>query len=166
MEESGSNKNLIVAAVAVIVILAVAAGGFIFLQNKDGFFEQNETSEESTSNLNPTSVPTNQQSANTTPANYKDGTYTAEGDYMTHGGPEAISVTLTLSNNSIKDVSVKPEAKDQMSELMQGQFISAYKPMVIGKNIDSVTLSKVSGSSLTPLGFNDALTKIKTQAKS
>jgi hypothetical protein len=41
-----------------------------------------------------------------------------------------------------------------------------YKQYVVGKKIDEVQLTKVSGSSLTPQGFNDALAKIKAEAKS
>jgi len=37
---------------------------------------------------------------------------------------------------------------------------------VIGKNIADVQLSRVSGSSLTPEGFNNALATIKSQAQS
>lgn len=52
-----------------------------------------------------------------------------------------------------------------MSARFQDLFAQNYKPLVIGKNIDEVQLGKVSGSSLTPMGFNDALAKIKTQAQ-
>jgi hypothetical protein len=37
--------------------------------------------------------------------------------------------------------------------------------MVVGKNIDEVNLGKVSGSSLTPIGFNNAIEDIRSQAK-
>jgi hypothetical protein len=38
--------------------------------------------------------------------------------------------------------------------------------MVVGKNISELQLTKVSGSSLTPQGFMDALEKIKAEAQS
>jgi len=44
-------------------------------------------------------------------------------------------------------------------------FISGYKPYVIGKNIDTISLDRVSGSSLTPAAFNEALGQIKTEAR-
>lgn len=97
---------------------------------------------------------------------YKDGTYSVEGDYVTHVGPKSIQVKITLKNNVITDADVtSSEGTDPMSKNYQGQFIAGYKALVIGKDITSVHLSKVSGSSLTPIGFNDALQKIEAQAK-
>jgi hypothetical protein len=46
----------------------------------------------------------------------------------------------------------------------QGLFIANYKQYVIGKSIDSLNLSEVSGSSLTSSGFNAAVAEIKAQA--
>lgn len=140
---------------AVVIILIIAGGGYLLTQNKNSSFTVQENNES-----------TSPASGSSSTGSYKDGTYTAEGDYMTHGGPESISVTLTLKDNAIESVDVKSQARDQMSTLMQGKFISGYKPLVVGKNIDEVNLSNVSGSSLTPLGFEDALTKIKSQASS
>jgi hypothetical protein len=56
-------------------------------------------------------------------------------------------------------------ASDGRSERYHNMFISGYQQYVVGKNIASVYLTKVSGSSLTPSGFDDALTQIKSQAK-
>lgn len=150
-----TNRNLIIGISAAVIILLVIGGGFVLMQNKNSA----PVAQEATQTSSPTS-------GSSTGGTYKDGTYTAEGDYMTHGGPESISVTITLKNGNIQSADVKSEARDQMSELMQGKFISGYKTLVVGKNIDSVNLSNVSGSSLTPLGFNDAITKIKSQAQS
>jgi len=102
--------------------------------------------------------------ASTDNATYKDGTYTAEGDYRSPGGPEHIMVTLTIKGNVVTDANVKSEATLQKSQYMQGQFISGYKDAVIGKNLNEINVGKTSGSSLTPIGFNDAVTKIKAQA--
>jgi uncharacterized protein with FMN-binding domain len=96
---------------------------------------------------------------------YKDGTYTATGSYMSPGGPDQVGVTLTLANDVITSISVTPGAGDNESARYQNRFISGYKPLVIGKNIATVNLSRVSGSSLTSRGFNAALAKIETQAK-
>lgn len=96
---------------------------------------------------------------------YKDGTYTAEGDYTTHVGPESIQITLTLKNDVITDSQFSGTPNAPMSQRFMDMFSQNYKTMVVGKNIDQVNLGKVSGSSLTPIGFNDALAKIKAQAK-
>ncbi len=96
---------------------------------------------------------------------YKDGTYTAEGKYVSPGGDESIDVTLTLKNDIVTESQVESNATRPMSVKYQGFFIEGYKALVIGKNIDEVVLDKVSGSSLTPKGFNDAVEKIKAEAK-
>ncbi len=98
-------------------------------------------------------------------SNYKDGTYTAEGDYATHVGPEAINITVTLKDNVITDTQFQGTPNAPMSQRFMDMFSQNYKTLVVGKNINEVHLGKVSGSSLTPKGFNDALEKIKAQAK-
>ena len=97
---------------------------------------------------------------------YKDGTYSATGSYNSPGGPDQLGVTVTISNDVIADVSVTSGAGDRTSQRYQNMFISSYKQFVVGQDISSLNLGKISGSSLTPIGFNDALAKIKTQAKS
>ena len=96
---------------------------------------------------------------------YKDGSYTATGSYMSPGGQDQIGVTLTLANDIITDVSINPQAGDRTSSRYMARFASGYKQYVVGKNIADVNLTNVSGSSLTPIGFNDALNQIKAQAK-
>ena len=95
---------------------------------------------------------------------YKDGTYTVDGDYTSPGGAEVIGVTITLKDGVITESSVETKATRPNSVKFQGIFAENYKPLVDGKKIDEVKLDKVSGSSLSPKGFNDALEKIKTEA--
>lgn len=103
----------------------------------------------------------------TTPisTSYKDGTYTAVGDYTTHAGPEAVQITVTLKDNIITDTQFQATPNERLSQRYQGMFADNYKALVIGKNINDVQLGAVSGSSLTPMGFNDAIAKIQQQAK-
>ncbi len=97
---------------------------------------------------------------------YKNGTYSATGSYMSPGGEDQVAVTLTLTNDMITAVSVTPTAQDGTSRRYESRFVSGYKQYVLGKNIADVNLTNVSGSSLTPIGFNDALAQIKAKAKS
>lgn len=97
---------------------------------------------------------------------YKNGTYSADGSYASPAGPEKIVVKLTLVNNVVTAADVTPQAVAPISARFQDQFISGYKQYVVGKNIDEINLSVVSGASLTPKGFKDALMKIKANAKS
>lgn len=71
---------------------------------------------------------------------------------------------LTLVNDVVTAATVTAKATDETSMMYQNTFIAGYKTFVVGKNIADVQLGKVSGSSLTPRGFNDAVSAIKTQA--
>ncbi|MEO9327134.1 calcium-binding protein [Gordonia sp. B21] len=95
---------------------------------------------------------------------YKDGVYTAEGGYISPGGPQKVGVTVTLSNNIIKAVSVDTSLTKGPSLEYQGKFAGGIADVVVGKNIDEIDVHKVSGSSLTSGGFNEAIEKIKKEA--
>lgn len=96
---------------------------------------------------------------------YKDGNYEAVGSYVSPGGEETVNVKLTLKDNVITDSEVVGNATLPASVKFQDVFIENYKQYVVGKNIDEVQLDVISGSSLTPKGFNDALELIKQDAK-
>jgi uncharacterized protein with FMN-binding domain len=95
---------------------------------------------------------------------YKDGTYTSIGTYTVPSGPEEIGVTITLANDIVTSASLELLGKAPPSKLLQGKFQEGFKELVVGKNINEITLTVVNGSSLTPKGFVDALSKIKTEA--
>ncbi len=97
---------------------------------------------------------------------YKDGTYNARGKYQSPAGSESINVSVTLKNDVISSATVTtiPPFSFPTSKY-QGDFISGFQPLVIGKKIDEANLDFVSGSSLTPKGWNDALAQIKAEAK-
>lgn len=116
-------------------------------------------------NVNTGTEQTNSQPL--TPATaFKNGTYTAAGDYMTPGGKEQITITVTIANDTIVSTTAMAQAKAPASKEFMAKFVDNYKSHVVGKKIAEVKLDKISGSSLTPKGFNAALEKIKAQAKS
>lgn len=96
---------------------------------------------------------------------YKDGSYTAVGSYDSPGGMNEIGISLTLSGDIVTSVSATAMANDGVSEKYQNKFLSGYQALVVGRNIDTLQIGKVSGSSLTGIGFNDAISKIKMAAK-
>jgi hypothetical protein len=98
--------------------------------------------------------------------NYKDGSYTEQGTYASPGGQEVISVALTLKSNIVTAVTVKTVKADPTATTYEAMFESGIGAVVVGKNINTLNVSRVAGSSLTSLGFNNALTKIKADAKS
>lgn len=97
---------------------------------------------------------------------YKDGTYTADGSYQTPQTVEKISVTMTLADGVVADVEVAGDPQARESVQYQGQFVAGIGEVVEGKRIDELDVSRVSGSSLTSGGFNQAVEAIKEQAAS
>ncbi len=96
-------------------------------------------------------------------AAYSDGTYRAEGTYANPGGQSSITVSLTLKDDVVTDLSLKPGATGTSLQY-QNKFIGGAPDRVIGKSLNDVKVSKVSGSSLTSDGFNQALEEIKADA--
>lgn len=147
---------------AVIALIVIAA---VF------FFNQNNTQSQSEQITLPTGTQQTQEitepnQAEVVSNEYTDGTYTAQGNYVSPGGPRSVDVTIVLEEGVITDSTFVGGADDPTSQRFQGEFAANYQPMVVGKNIDEVDLTKVSGSSLTPQGFMDAITTIKEQAQS
>jgi uncharacterized protein with FMN-binding domain len=102
----------------------------------------------------------------TSSVSYKDGSYTEQGTYASPGGQELISVALTLKSNVVTAVTVKTVKADPTATGYESMFIAGIGKVAVGKNINTLNVSRVAGSSLTSMGFNDALTKIKADAKS
>lgn len=97
---------------------------------------------------------------------YTDGTYTAEGSYLTpEASLESVKVTMTLEGGIVADVEVEGEPVARESQQYQGQFISGIEDVVEGVALDELNVDVVSGSSLTSGGFNDAVENIKQQAQ-
>ncbi len=159
-KSSGSKNWIVIAVVVIALVILLIGGGYYYMNSR----EQKEMVENQAPI--PTAV-TQESGATTAPqtsSSYQDGTYTANGEYAYHSGKESIGVTVTLKNGKIEDVKVEEKAVSPISKKMQADFAANYKVLVVGKNIDEVKLGKVSGSSLTPIGFNTALEDIKTQA--
>jgi uncharacterized protein with FMN-binding domain len=99
-----------------------------------------------------------------TDASYKDGTYTADGSYQAPSGTESITVEVTLADDKITDITVTPHATDPTAKGHQAEFVGGIADQVVGKDIDTLNVTKVSGSSLTSAGFKIAITAIKGEA--
>lgn len=96
---------------------------------------------------------------------YKDGTYTADGSYQTPETVEKITVALTVSQDMVTKVEVTGDPQASETKHYQSQFIGGIAAQVVGKKLDDISVSRVSGSSLTSKGFNQALATIRTEAK-
>lgn len=104
--------------------------------------------------------------SSTSGGTYTDGTYTESGSYQSPNGTETVDVTLTLADSVVTAVTVVGQGESRDSQRYQGEFIGGIAAVVVGKKIDSLTVSKVAGSSLTSGGFNSAVDAIKADAAS
>ena len=94
---------------------------------------------------------------------YADGVYTATGWYG--GQPSRITVTITLKDDVVAAVMVRPHATVPESLRLQRLFAAAVPKVVVGKRIEDVHVGRLAGSSGTPKGFNDAVQRIRKQAR-
>jgi len=95
---------------------------------------------------------------------YTDGTYTGGGSYATPESVESITVTVTLADDVITAVEVTGDPQKAESKQYQSEFIGGIADVVVGQDIDSISVSRVAGSSLTSGGFTQAIEQIKAEA--
>lgn len=95
---------------------------------------------------------------------YKDGTYSADGMYTSPNGQETVGVELTLKGGAVSAVNITVHPSNPNTKKFQGQFASGIATQIVGKKLDDLNVSNVSGSSLTSGGFNQAVEAIKSQA--
>ncbi len=161
--------NPAITAVIVVVLIGIVTTAVIVLNKKKSTDITDSTAQTTTATPDTsTTAAANTADSSTTPSGaseYKDGTYTETGNYVSPGGAQSIKLTVTITGDIITNTSLVQQASDSESAEHQGDFASGYKSLVVGKKVDSVSLSRVSGSSLTSTGFNAALAKIKADAK-
>ena len=99
-----------------------------------------------------------------TSASYADGEYSAEGSYISPAGEQSVKVEVTLEDDIVTAVTVTPEADDPQAKGFQEKFAGGVSDVVVGKDIDTLDVSRVAGSSLTSGGFAQAIESIKAEA--
>lgn len=135
----------------VVLVVAVIVGTFFF-------------KEETTVTTNPAPLPETEPST-TELSEYADGTYRASGTYNSPAGTEHIDISITLTGDVVTAATFEGHAENPGSVFNQSKFSQGYAAAVVGKDIDTIALTVVNGSSLTPTGFMNALSKIKTEAR-
>jgi uncharacterized protein with FMN-binding domain len=112
----------------------------------------------------PSASPSASAATSTGASKYKDGTYTEDGTYQSPAGEGRITVTITLASDVVTAIKVDGHATDPTAKAYQADFDGGIAGKVVGKKIDSLNVTNVSGSSLTSGGFDDALKKIEAEA--
>lgn len=119
-------------------------------------------------NCVPAPIETPSSTSTTTPVTlngrYKDGTYVVNGIYNSPGGLDNINYSITLKKDKVSNIVVTNGANDRTSKFYQNDFIASIPSVVVGKDLLNLKIGVVSGASLTSQSFNDALSKIRTQA--
>lgn len=152
--------------IAILVIVAVGVGFTLFQKDKtETPVVTPNTQELVTNEPAPEANPSTDTETEAT-TDYKDGTYETQVTYLTPVRDEyLLDVSLTLQNDIITGAKVVYSQGAEKDPNPQ-RFEAAYKAQIIGKNIDTLNLSRVGGASLTTAAFNNALADIKADAKS
>lgn len=96
---------------------------------------------------------------------YVNGTYTSTVTYsVPEGGREPLTVTLTITNDTVTALTVSQDADKRESRQYQSRFANAIESYVVGEAIDGLDLSRVGGASLTTRAFNNAVKDIRADA--
>lgn len=97
---------------------------------------------------------------------YRNGSYTSSASYSVPGGhTNVITSTITVSNDTITEISDSNQAASSESWQYINSFESKISGVVVAQKLGSLSPSRVSGASLTTGGFNAVLTGIRNQAK-
>lgn len=135
-----------------IVVSAAALLLFIVTNNNkdesDGSDSNNESNNRSNNNA----------------SNYSSGTYSESITYDSPGGPDNMTVELTISDNKVTAVNIVEDAGNPKSATYQADFSAAIGGEIIGKEVNDINISTIAGASLTTDAFNEALAEIKAQA--
>jgi len=151
MDEPKKLSPGLIALIVVVLVGVVASTAIVIATQSPKTTTDSSTSESTTT-------------TSTDTAAYKDGTYSATGSYATPGGTESIDLTVTIKDGVITATTLDENGQSGDSKQYQARFASGYEDLVVGKNVNDVSLSRVAGSSLTSNGFNRALEQIKTDA--
>lgn len=156
-EINKGNKSVRTLVIAILGIITIVS--FSYYLDREDLKSESQLTAEREFKLEPTTTSEEVKSS------YKNGNYKSIGAYISPGGAEEIEVELKVENSIVVEAEVKSLATRPESVKFQTLFIENYQQAVIGQDIDTLNLDKIAGSSLTPKGFNDALEKIRNQAK-
>lgn len=165
-ERRNKKINPVIISLIVITLIAIAAGATYLATRDDDNRQAPATQTTTTAPRSNTDTPRSVTTTTSVPSSYADGTYSATGSYSTPGGTESITVKVALVKDIVASIDTTGSARGGNAAQYQSAFLSNYKTHVVGKSIDTVSLSRVAGSSLTSNGFNTAIEDIKNDARS
>lgn len=120
--------------------------------------------EEETATPTPTGEATTEAPTEAPASTYTDGTYTASGSYQAPSGSESIDVTVTVADDIVTDVTVGGSSSNPEASGYQSRFSSGIAAVIVGQDLETISVDRVAGSSLTSAGFTEALEAIRAEA--
>ncbi len=162
MENETSGNTWIKIAGAIVIIAGIAYGVYA-LKNKpsdNSIISNDNTAVPPPSNTPPQAPPPTLEETK----KYRDGTYSATGNYTSPAQKEEVGVELVIKDDVVISAKFTEHPSNPTTATMQGKFKAGFSTLVVGKKLDDIKLTVVNGSSLTPKGFMDALSKIKLEA--
>jgi len=154
-------KNKIITG---IVLVVAAFGGYMWFGKSTPASNPIAETPKTNNTTTDTNTPAKTNPIADVKSKYKDGTYNTTANYTSPGGKDSIGVSLTLLNGIITDATVTNIGSNPESKSFQNRFILGFKKKIIGKNIETLSVGVISGSSLTSGAFETAVAKIKSQA--
>ena len=95
--------------------------------------------------------------------NYKDGTYSVNGQYGPVG-EDTIDAHVTVKDQNVTNVEIIGHPFTSISKQHQTDFANAINGVVDGKPLKGLKVDKVAGASWTSDAFNEVLDEVRNQA--
>lgn len=96
----------------------------------------------------------------------KTATYRETVSYDSPGGTDEVTFQFVLNDGVVTDLGLLDSSSNPESGNYITRFMNGVKSKVIGKKLESLgTFSRISGASLTTAAFNEAVKKLKAEAK-
>lgn len=90
-------------------------------------------------------------------------TFTETVGYDPEGRSEIITVTVKVSNGIVSELFSQHSMNDGKSRRYQQNFEAEIQPLVVGKDIRTLNLSRVAGASFTTDAFMQAIRNIQAK---
>lgn len=161
------SQKLFMAIGSIAVVATAVIGGALLFNGGSSSDSSTSTSSQVVSGTSDTSSSdsTTTTETNSTSSEYKDGTYTASTSYTApQNHTNKIDVSLTIASGKVSAVTVTGTANDDESEQYIDGFENGIESAIIGKDVSSLSVSRVSGASLTSRAFNNVLDTIRSDA--
>ncbi len=123
---------------------------------------QDKTSSASASNAPTKSTPDNTKQS----SGYKDGTYKVTTSYsVPRGEQNSLTVSLTIKNGTVAALSTDSQYQDDESSRYVNGFENSIQSVVVGKQINGLSIGRVGGASYTSAAFKNVLADIVAEAQ-